>query len=426
MGINLRSRLPKTARINRKVLAILGVIVAVVVLVSIIFGLRPHKNQVNVAETEANSLPSSEFLTQKVSYDDLFAQKQQASPGSSIAKPAGEDPGLAALRRELADLRSQLAKKEKMSYVEQHDQPLNTPVQTNEALEKAFVSNIFFDAPNAKIYPDSKPDNVPGSPGFDKEKYINEKLGSLGISKGDNPPSNMSLPGLNGIMESMPGGDNYKAQNDQTQKRDFLQKTGDVTAVYIQDKLHEPLSPHEVKAGSVIPCTLITGLNSDLPGDIVAQVRENVYDTVNGNNILIPQGTRVIGKYDSMVSYGQSRILLVFTRLIMPNGNSVSLEGMPGVDLSGYAGVSDRVNEHWLRLLTGVVLSAVLNASAAEVEESDKTDIYLKEGSRSFSKAGEKIVQRQLDVQPTLTVRPGWNFNVLVQKDMILEPYERI
>jgi type IV secretion system protein VirB10 len=106
----------------------------------------------------------------------------------------------------------------------------------------------------------------------------------------------------------------------------------------------------------------------------------------------------------------------------MPNGRSVSIEGMPGVDLSGYAGVSNRVDEHWFRLLTGVVLSAVLNASAAELENSNG-DIYLKEGGRSFSQAGEKIVQRQLDVQPTTYCPPGWNFNILVQKDMILKPY---
>ena len=429
MGIDLKSRIPKIARINRKVLAIAGVIVAVVVLASIIFGLNPRKARVKAADDEANSRPSSDFLTQNVSYADLF-EKQKAPPGSAVPRESlVEDPALAALRQELAELRKQLATKEKQpSYVEQHKPPVpQTGVQKDEALEKAFVSNIFFDAPNAKQDQGSKPsNNVPGSPSFDKEKYINDKLGAVGIAKGGNPPANMSLPGLDGIMDAMPGSDNYKSQNDQTQKRDFLKKTGDVTAVYIQDKLHAPLSPHEVKAGSVIPCTLITGLNSDLPGDIIAQVRENVYDTVNGDNILIPQGTRVIGKYDSMVSYGQSRILLVFTRIIMPNGNSVSLEGMPGVDLSGYAGVSDRVDEHWARLLTGVVLSAILNASAAQVEESNTADIYLKEGSNTFSKAGEKIVQRQLDVQPTLTVRPGWNFNVLVQKDMILEPYEHI
>ena len=427
MAIDLKSKLPKTARINRKILAVLGVVIAVIMLVSVIFGLNPNKTRNKSTDPEANSRPGSDFLTQNVSYDDLFDQDQKPLPGSSVIKPTtGEDPGLAALRKELEELKRQLSRKNEKPLskriIEQHKQPPKTTTAPSDDIrKKAYASSIFFDAPNAKKHQGSKQSgNDPKSPVFDKETFISDRMGEMGISRGEG--GNMSLPGLDGMMGSLPGADNYKFQNDQIQKREFLKKTGDVTEVYIKDKLHDPLSPHEVKAGSAIPCTLITGLNSDLPGDIIAQVRENVYDTVTGDNILIPQGTRVIGKYDSMVSYGQSRILLVFTRLIMPNGHSVSIEGMPGVDLSGYAGVSDRVDEHWFRLLTGVVLSAVLNASAAELENSNE-GIYLKEGGRSFSQAGEKIVQRQLDVQPTLTVRPGWNFNILVQKDMILKPY---
>src|SRR5450631_642498 len=150
-------------------------------------------------------------------------------------------------------------------------------------------------------------------------------------------------------------------QNMQGRKNDFLTQT-DRSDGYLPNQMVRPRSPYEVKAGTIIPTVLITGINSDLPGTILGQVRENVYDTVSGNYLLIPQGSKLLASYDSMVAYGQERVLVCWQRLIRPDGTSLSLDCQPGVDLGGYAGFTDTVDNHWWRVLTGVALGSVLAA----------------------------------------------------------------
>lgn len=191
-----------------------------------------------------------------------------------------------------------------------------------------------------------------------------------------------------------------------------------------------PASPYEVKAGAIIPVTLLTGINSDLPGDIIGQVRENVYDTVSGEYLLIPQGSRLMASYDSMVSYGQKRVLVCWNRLIRPDGSSVSLECMPGVDLEGYAGFHDRVDNHYDRLIGGVILSSVLSLGATTsqgewngYDDMNVAQMFAANAGGEISNAGDKVTSRNLDIQPTLKIRPGYSVNVLVHKDMIIPPY---
>ena len=147
----------------------------------------------------------------------------------------------------------------------------------------------------------------------------------------------------------------------QGRKNDFLTQT-DRSDGYLPNQVVQPRSPYELKAGSIIPTVLVTGINSDLPGTILGQVRENVYDTVSGNYLLIPQGSKLLASYDSMVAYGQERVLVCWQRLIRPDGTSLSLDCQPGVDLGGYAGFADTVDNHWWRVLTGVALGSVLAA----------------------------------------------------------------
>jgi len=168
-----------------------------------------------------------------------------------------------------------------------------------------------------------------------------------------------------------------------------------------------------------------------LPGQITAQVRENVYDTVTGRYLLIPQGTRLVGDYDSKVTYAQDRALIVWSRLIMPNGNSISLEGMPGVDMSGYAGLKDRVNNHYAKMVTGVVLGSVIGAGAQVATggqgsantSTSFSQLAVSGAAQNMNNAGQQITSKNLGIQPTITIRPGWKLNVFVTKDMILRPY---
>lgn len=186
-------------------------------------------------------------------------------------------------------------------------------------------------------------------------------------------------------------------------------------------------SPYAIMAGSIIPASLITGLNSDLPGSTIAQVIENVYDTVTGEHLLIPQGTRLFGKYDSVVAYGQKRALVIWSRLILPNGNSIVIENLPATDVAGYAGLEDEVDIHTWQLLKGIALATLLGVGtqiSLGTNEDDLVKALRESVQQTTNRAGQRLVERELDVQPTITVRPGWPLRVIVSKDLVLKPYQ--
>ena len=191
------------------------------------------------------------------------------------------------------------------------------------------------------------------------------------------------------------------------------------------DRVMAPASPFVLQAGAVIPAALITGIRSDLPGQITAQVTENIYDSPTGRSLLVPQGTRIIGQYDNNVQFGQRRVLLVWNRLIFPNGRSIVLERQPGADKQGYAGLEDGVDYHWWDLAKAAGLSTLL-AVGTELAVSDEERLVaaIRDGAQdTINDAGQQIVRRQLQVAPTLTIRPGFPVRVIVTRDLILEPY---
>ncbi len=191
------------------------------------------------------------------------------------------------------------------------------------------------------------------------------------------------------------------------------------------DRVTAPASPFVLQAGAVIPAALITGIRSDLLGQITAQVTEPIYDSPTGRILLVPQGTRIIGQYDNNVQFGQRRVLLVWNRLIMPNGRSIVLERQPGADTQGYAGLEDGVDYHWWDLAKAAGLSTLL-AVGAELAVNDENRLLraIRSGGQdTINDAGQQIVRRQLNVAPMLTIRPGFPVRVIVTRDLVLEPY---
>ena len=245
-----------------------------------------------------------------------------------------------------------------------------------------------------------------------------------------------SLPEVSGIMKmanSLAPGQvttETEDQNQQTEKRGFAKENRN-DFPYLKTTMLTPISQYEIKAGSIFPGVLITGINSDLPGQITAQVSENVYDTISGRFLLVPQGSRLIGEYDSKISYAQERLLVIWTRIIMPNGNSIGLEGMPGIDLSGYAGVGGDVNNHYGKLVAGVVLGSVIGAGAQVAAggqgspnvPASFSQLFVAGAAGNINQAGQQITQKNLNLQPTVEVSPGQKINVFLTKDMILKPY---
>ncbi|APO69861.1 conjugal transfer protein TrbI 1 (plasmid) [Rhizobium gallicum] len=215
-------------------------------------------------------------------------------------------------------------------------------------------------------------------------------------------------------------------QNGQNAKEDFF--NSDLKELgYLPNRVVPQQSFYELKRGSVIPAALITGINSDLPGRITAQVSQNVYDSATGHLLLIPQGARLFGRYDSKVSFGQSRVLVVWTDLIFPNGSTLQIGGMAGTDAQGYGGFNDKVNNHYWRTfgsaaliaLIGTGIDASMPQSSTLATQETASDAARRNFAESLGRVAEQTISRNLNVQPTLEIRPGYKFNVLVDQDIV-------
>ncbi len=250
---------------------------------------------------------------------------------------------------------------------------------------------------------------------------------NAGIAASSQNPFNATAGSTLPVVPSDP----MAVQNRQDSKEAFMAKAGE-SAARNPGSLQLPASPYQVMAGTVISAALVTGINSDLPGQVIANVTEAVYDTATGRHLLVPQGSRLMGRYDSQVSFGQRRVLLVWTRLILPDTSSVALDRLPGIDPTGYAGLEDGVDWHWDRILAGAALSTLLGVGAELAapdsrtdQNGDRTVIAIREGAQdSINQVGQEITKRNASIQPTLTIRPGFPMRVMVSKDLVLRPYQ--
>ncbi len=199
----------------------------------------------------------------------------------------------------------------------------------------------------------------------------------------------------------------------------------------LQSRREAPLSRYEVKAGTVIPAVMIGGVNSDLPGVLLAQVSQNVYDTATGRFILIPQGSKLVGVYDSNITTGQERVLVAWNRIIYPDASSVDLGRMPGADEGGYAGFNDQVNTHFWRVWGNALLMSAFSAgiqlsqgnAAATNGSLNTTQTISAAMGQQLGQLGMEMARRNMQIQPTLEIRPGYRFIVQVTKDMMLRPW---
>jgi type IV secretion system protein VirB10 len=201
----------------------------------------------------------------------------------------------------------------------------------------------------------------------------------------------------------------------------------------LDSSVEAPRTPYELRAGFVIPATLISGINSELPGQIIAQVSQDVYDTATGKYKLIPQGTRLVGSYDSQVAYGQSRVLVAWQRLVFPDGKAMDIGSMPGADGGGYTGFNDKVNNHYLRLFGSALLMSGIMAGINSSQTNPTNDPFGTSTNTLLSQAvaqqmgqvAVELFKKNLNIAPTLEIRPGYRFNVMVVKDLTFgKPYQ--
>ncbi|SPD72436.1 Conjugation TrbI family protein [uncultured Desulfobacterium sp.] len=289
----------------------------------------------------------------------------------------------------------------------------NGQKQEDTNLKAALISKVFFNV-----------DPVP------QQKQSSHEVKNTGQKSSNTPEATGLFDAYKDTIDKL-AGNKSEDPNQQLEKRSFLEDQKTDKQDYLSRPVSWPVSPYEVKAGSIIPASLITGLNSDLPGEVIGQVRENVYDTVTGNHLLIPQGSRLLATYDSVITYGQNRVLVCWTRLIRPDGSSVSLESMPGVELDGFSGFSGDVDNHYLRLVGGVLVSSILSVAATTSQGTDLYQdgidyqkIFASNVGQDINQVGQQITKKNLQVQPSIKVPVGQSVNVLVNKDMIIPPYK--
>lgn len=277
----------------------------------------------------------------------------------------------------------------------------------------------------------SNPSGVqqPGGPAVANRLNPQELMQQYLASAGQ--PGTGGGPGGYPGMDGMGGPPSMAAENRQDQKRAFLSGTAEASTYLAQQKKAAIAPSQEIKAGWVIPGTMIGGLNSDLPGQIIGQVREAVYDSATGTQCLIPPGSRLVGTYDSGVTLGQTRALAAWQRIIYPDGSSISIDKMPGADQGGYAGFYDQVNNHYLKIFGAGAMLSIFSAGiqlsqpqASGEENTNSSQIIAGALGQQMGQIGMQMAQKNMNIQPTLEIRNGYQFNIMVTKDILLPTWE--
>lgn len=371
--MRLRGEPPRVTRLSRKALMAIGLIACVGLGGALIYALQTrHGGPASEELYSTRNRPTADGLT------DL----PRDYTGPRLGPPLPGDLG-----RPILD-----AQNRGQPVVPSPIRPMVDPAEQRRLAEEeaARTSRVFFQA-EARTLP------APAGPGI---AATTTNLTGLGL------PGQLNAP---------------TAQDRQVA---FLNAAVDRRTV-APDRVLAPASPYVLQAGAVIPAALITGIRSDLPGQITAQVTEHIYDSPTGRILLVPQGTRIIGQYDNALQFGQRRVLLVWNRLIFPNGRSIVLERQPGADTQGYAGLEDGVDYHWWELAKAAGLSTLLSVGAElAIDDEDRLLRAIRNGGQdTINDAGQQIIRRQLNVPPTLTIRPGFPVRVIVTRDLVLEPY---
>jgi type IV secretion system protein VirB10 len=201
---------------------------------------------------------------------------------------------------------------------------------------------------------------------------------------------------------------------------------------YLQNTVRDKRPGHEIAAGTIIPAVLLSAINSDLPGSIIAQVRQPVYDTFDYRKLLIPAGTRIVGRYSSDINYGQERVMVAWDEMIFPNGRRINIAGMPGTDAQGASGMRDKVDTHFWRTWGNALLVSLIGAAAQQAQPQNQGTFNTPTASQqataaaanSLNETASQVLRKNLNVAPTLEIRPGYLFNIMVNKSVSLPEYK--
>lgn len=390
-AVALRAQPRPVTRLNRRTLVMLTGGLSVAVLGAMIWSLQPHRR----GGGEQYELYNVDRVSKSEGLDQLPSDYSKLRKVPELGPPL---PG---------DLGPAIVKSQQPVYGPPRHDPEDA---LRKEAEAAAASSVFFRSANQRAAA------VPAVQGVAAPSALAAGLAGFDpLAAG--PASTAAQPS-----------DPTAEQNRQNQKERF-QKAG-TAEIRNFGNLQMPTSPYQVMAGTVIAAALVTGIKSDLPGDVVATVTEPVYDTATGKFLLIPQGSRILGKYNSQVGYGQSRVQMVWNRVILPDTSSLTLDNLLGTDPAGYAGLEDSVDRHSTRILAGAALTTLLGVGAEMAAPENRQD-----GNRiviagrdsvqdSVNQIGQEMTRRNMNIQPTLTARPGLPVRVIVNRDLVLRPYQ--
>ena len=406
-NVALRARARPVTRLNRRMLALLIGGLAAAVLGGTLWSLQS-------GHRKGSLQPAELYNVDRVARSDGLDQLPSDYSKMPPALPA-PTPDVPQLGRPLpGDLGGPILKAEQQA--QRYGSPGNDPAEAErlarlKEAEEAAGSSVFFRSGRSSTQ-------------------------GKATAQAATPPAlgaGMTNPALNpmgaGLASAPQAGGVTADANRQDQKEAFLAKGGP-TKTRSSSALQLPASPYQVMAGTIIAAALVTGIQSDLPGDVIATVTEPVYDTATGRYVLIPQGSRLMGKYNSQVSYGQSRVQVVWNRVILPDTSSVQLDKLVGADAAGRAGLEDGVDWHWNRILAGAALTTLLGVGAELAapenrQDGDRIVIAGRDGLQdTLNQVGQEMTRRNMNIQPTLTSQPGLPVRVIVNTDIALRPYQ--
>ncbi|TMN19414.1 TrbI/VirB10 family protein [Pseudoxanthomonas sp. X-1] len=392
-AVALRAQPRPVTRLNRRTLAILAGGLSVAVLGALMWSLQPQRR----SASEQAELYNVDRVSKSEGLDGLPSDYSKLPPKvPELGPPLPGDLGPAIVKSQQPAVAAYAA-------------PGHDP---NDGLRKeaeaAAGSSVFFRSGSPKAAPVAQSQTA-ATPGFAANAAFDPAAAG--------PASTAAQPA-----------DPTAMQNRQDQKEAF-QKAG-TTETRNSGNLALPASPYQVMAGTVVAGALVTGIKSDLPGDVIATVTEPVYDTATGKFLLIPQGSRILGRYNSQVAYGQSRVQVVWNRIILPDTSSLTLDNLAGTDPAGYAGLEDDVDYHWGRIFAGAALTTLLGVGAELAapenrQDGDRIIIAGRDSAQdSINQVGQEMTRRNMNIQPTLTERPGLPVRIIVNRDLVLRPYQ--
>jgi type IV secretory pathway VirB10-like protein len=391
--IPLRARPRPVTRLNRRTLVIVASLVSIVIVIATFWALTPHPVN-HTKDTESASpppVPKAEGFSRLPK--DYTAWQVPGTHPPALGPATGE-LGRPVLR---AEEENGIARDFDFKPNPDEDHARVLRLREQEEAESAVKAKIFF-------------------PLNREARGAGSEAAPAPVPSSENSPPPASAPA---------GAAGTEASASQLEKERFLNQAA-TQGTEASGVLKGPRSPYVLLAGTVISAALLTGIDSDLPGEVMASVTQSVYDTVTGRYLLIPQGSRLIGEYDAQVAFGQRRVLLVWTRLIRPDGSSIVLDRLPGSDTEGHAGLEDQVDYHWGRIVAGAAVSTLLGINAqlvAQNQSNGSVIVATRDSAQdSVNQTGQQLTRKNLDVQPTLKIRPGFELRVMVRRDLTLSP----